>query len=114
MGVAKVIDEHAEKVGSVQVCTLKSASEPLFLEMGALGFPRNSPIKRLFDRMTVWMRNTGLKSEPRPTCLKPNLQQGRKPIEVLQVSGVVALWAAGIVLGISVFGLEVLVPSLGV
>ncbi|XP_037799911.1 uncharacterized protein LOC119594910 [Penaeus monodon] len=109
MGVAKVIDVHAEKVGSVKVCTLKSASEPLFLEMGALGFPRNSPVKRLFDHITVWMRNTGLKSEPGSTCLKPNLQQGRKPIAILQVSGVLAFWAIGTALGILVFVLEILV-----
>ncbi|XP_063879422.1 ionotropic receptor 93a-like [Scylla paramamosain] len=50
MAVPLVMDKYAETRGAERVCTLQMSSEKLFLEIGGLAFPKNSPIKYLFDQ----------------------------------------------------------------
>ncbi|KAK8395454.1 hypothetical protein O3P69_006246 [Scylla paramamosain] len=57
MAVPLVMDKYAETRGAERVCTLQMSSEKLFLEIGGLAFPKNSPIKYLFDQHCYALRS---------------------------------------------------------
>ncbi|XP_042243464.1 uncharacterized protein LOC121880375 [Homarus americanus] len=107
MAVSTVMDKYSDQVGPVKVCTLKSSSEALFLEIGAIAFPKNSPIKALFDRQTNWIRSTALKVMPREQCILPTLKGDEsEALDLVKMGGVMVLWAAGVVIATLTFLLE--------
>nr|XP_045590308.1 uncharacterized protein LOC123752296 [Procambarus clarkii] len=92
-----LLDQYAKHEGSGRVCRLKTSSEPLFLEIGGLGFPKNSLLKPLFDDLLVWMRTAKLVELPHSTCVAPDLLSGEaEALNLKKMGGVLVLWAVGV------------------
>ncbi|XP_069954788.1 glutamate receptor ionotropic, delta-1-like isoform X2 [Cherax quadricarinatus] len=92
-----LLDHYTTHVGSVRVCRLKTSTEPLFLEIGGFGFPKNSLVKPLFDDILVWARSTRLVDLPHSTCVPADLwDEEGKALSMGKMGGVFVLWAAGV------------------
>ncbi|XP_071537574.1 glutamate receptor ionotropic, delta-1-like [Panulirus ornatus] len=104
MAVTILKDKYSDNIGPVKVCSLRSSSEALFLEIGALGFPRNSPIKELFDRQISRIDSTALKLMPKESCVAPRLEgDTSEALGMVKLGGVLVIWASGLFLASLLF-----------
>ncbi|XP_042224026.1 ionotropic receptor 25a-like [Homarus americanus] len=97
-------DSFAEKVGSVSICSMKRSTDSIFEEPTGIAFPKNSPIKPIFDNLLVWMRSSQLVDFGSIDCVLPNLRSDTaEPLNMVKMGGVMVLWAVGVTLGCLLF-----------
>ncbi|XP_047480446.1 glutamate receptor 2-like isoform X2 [Penaeus chinensis] len=108
VGIADVQDANSETVGAEQVCRLKAGTEPLFIQYGAIAYSQNSPLKELMDRQLLLVMSGDLVKYPPPKCRSDiQVQKEKQPLGIVIVSGVLTLWAVGIVLSVLLFLVEI-------
>ncbi|XP_069944594.1 uncharacterized protein [Cherax quadricarinatus] len=100
-------DTYATSDGPVKICTLKPSSEVISLEIGGLGFPKNSPLKPLFDDQIVWLRSSHLINFRSTKCVFASLKNEEQPLNMVKMGGVMVLWGAGTALACCLFLAEI-------
>merc|ERR1712018_909561 len=92
------------------------SKELLFTNHASYVVPKGSPLKRSFNEILEWARDTGLieklemdaykECEDGLPSGKRNEQNREQPLDMLRMSPCFAIWILGFIISLVVFGLE--------
>ncbi|XP_037804203.1 glutamate receptor 2-like [Penaeus monodon] len=109
VALTEVQDMNAETVGAELVCRLKAGTEPLYFQYGSIAYPQNSPLREVMDKQLIMAFSAALVTYPPPKCRSDiQVEKEKEPLGIVIVSGVLAVWAVGIVLSILLFLVEII------